>query len=89
MWEECDGTRAWIGGDTDVAGRCAGARGRAADDRPKRVTITADPRLLARFDGGAGRWRIAPGTYRIALGRAADDLILQADASLTGRLFGR
>src|SRR5882757_134232 len=23
----------------------------------KRITVTADPRLLARFDGKAGRWR--------------------------------
>jgi beta-glucosidase len=53
------------------------------------VRVTADPRLLARFDGDAGRWRITEGTYRIALGKAADDFLLTADATLTGRLFGR
>jgi beta-glucosidase len=54
------------------------------------VTLTADPRLLARFDGpnGLGRWRIAAGTYRIALGKSATDLVLRADAPLTARTFG-
>jgi beta-glucosidase len=54
----------------------------------RRVTLTADPRLLARFDGAAVRWRIAEGTYRVALGKNAGDLVLTADAPVTGRLFG-
>jgi beta-glucosidase len=53
-----------------------------------RVTITADPRLLARFDGNAGRWRIEAGMYRIALGKSAEDLPLTADLPLAMRLFG-
>ena len=55
----------------------------------RRVTVTADPRLLARYDAGAGQWHITEGTYRIALGKAADDLVLTAEARLTERLFGR
>ena len=54
----------------------------------RRVTITADPRLLARFDGPdgiTGSWRIAEGTYRIALGKSAHDLVLTADTSMRGR----
>ena len=35
----------------------------------------ADSRLLARFDGEGGQWRIAPGTYRVALGKSAGDLL--------------
>jgi beta-glucosidase len=56
----------------------------------RRVSVTADPRLLAKFDGknGLGQWRITAGTYRVALGRSASDLALTADASLTARLFG-
>jgi beta-glucosidase len=54
----------------------------------RQVTVTADPRLLARFDGTANRWRIAGGTHRVALGRSADDLVLAADAPLEARLFG-
>ncbi|MBO0757309.1 MAG: glycoside hydrolase family 3 protein [Bradyrhizobiaceae bacterium] len=54
----------------------------------KRVTVTADPRLLARFDRHAGRWRIAEGRYRVAVGRSAEDLSLHADTQLEMRLFG-
>jgi beta-glucosidase len=55
------------------------------------VTITADPRLLARFDGknGLGQWRIAAGAYRVALARSASDVISTAEASLAARVFGR
>ena len=52
------------------------------------VTVTADPRLLARFDGTAGQWRIAAGPHRVALGRSAGDLVLTAEAPLTARVFG-
>ena len=54
----------------------------------RRVTMTADPRLLARFDAGAGRWCISEGSYRVALSKAADAFVLTADASLAARLFG-
>jgi beta-glucosidase len=53
----------------------------------RRLTVTAEPRLLARFDGGA--WRIAGGAHRVALGRAADALVLEASAELVERSFGR
>jgi beta-glucosidase len=53
------------------------------------VTLTADPRLLARFDGDAEQWRIEEGECVVALGRAADDLVLTSEATLNGRLFGR
>jgi beta-glucosidase len=52
------------------------------------MTVTADPRLLARFDGAAGRWRIAGGRYRIALGTSTEDLLLNAEVQLGSRLFG-
>lgn len=54
----------------------------------RRVTVTADPRLLARFDMKAGRWRISKGSYRVALGRSADNLVRSADVPLASRLFG-
>jgi beta-glucosidase len=54
----------------------------------REVTMTADRRLLARFDGQAGHWRIEEGTYRVAVGKAADALDLTAQTSLTGALFG-
>jgi beta-glucosidase len=55
----------------------------------RHVTVTADPRLLARFDGKAGQWRISQGIYKIALGKNAEDLVLTAEAHMAGRLFGR
>jgi beta-glucosidase len=57
--------------------------------KSRTVTITADPRLLARFDGKAGQWRIAEGTYRVALGSSAEDFALTAETPLAARLFGR
>ena len=52
------------------------------------VTVTADPRLLARYDTDAGQWRVAAGAYRLAVGRAADDLVLTGEAQLAERGFG-
>jgi beta-glucosidase len=53
------------------------------------LTVTADPRLLARFDGGASQWQIAGGTHRVAVGKSADDLVATAEVTLQARLFGR
>jgi beta-glucosidase len=57
----------------------------------KSVTVKADPRLLARFDGknGLGQWRITEGSHRVAVGKPAGDLLLTGEAPLTGRLFGK
>ncbi len=54
----------------------------------KQVTLTADPRLLARFDGKAAQWRIAGGAYKIALSKAADAPVLIGEARMQPRLFG-
>jgi beta-glucosidase len=51
--------------------------------------VKADPRLVARFDGAAGQWRVAAGTYGVALGKSADELVAAADVRLRGRVFGR
>ncbi|ORA10293.1 beta-glucosidase [Mycobacterium arosiense] len=55
----------------------------------RRVTIEADPRLLARYDGGVGSWRVAPGSYTAAVGASAIAMRLQAAVELAGRTFGR
>jgi beta-glucosidase len=55
----------------------------------RRVTVSADPRLLARFDRGAQRWRIARGAHAVALGHSSGDLVSTADVTLRGRTFGR
>ena len=54
----------------------------------RRVTIEAEPRLFARYDGGAGYWRIDPGTYTVAVGASATALEHNAQVDLTGRAFG-
>jgi beta-glucosidase len=54
----------------------------------RRVTIKADPRLLARFDGKVGKWVIAAGTYRIAVGKSASELVSAAEVRLPARQFG-
>ncbi len=54
----------------------------------RRITLTADPRLLARFDMSASRWRIAAGTHRVAVGRSAGDFVLRGELELRARMFG-
>jgi beta-glucosidase len=54
----------------------------------RQVSLTADARLLARFDGDAGQWRIHEGTYEVALGKAADNLVLTGETQLEQALFG-
>ncbi len=49
----------------------------------RRVTVTIDPRLLARFDTVAGDWKIAPGRYTVEAGTHAGDLSLEAEFALT------
>jgi beta-glucosidase len=53
------------------------------------VSLTADRRLLARFEGDAGEWQIAGGTYKVAVGKAADNLELTGETSLADARFGR
>jgi beta-glucosidase len=54
----------------------------------REVTLTADPRLLARFDRAANQWRITDGAHEVALGKSAGEFVLTGSANLTGRLFG-
>jgi beta-glucosidase len=54
----------------------------------RKVKLIADPRLLARFDGKAGKWSIAEGTHQVAVGKSATDLVLKGDARLSARQFG-
>jgi beta-glucosidase len=60
-----------------------------APGEAREVTLTADPRLLARFDGTASQWRITDGAHEVALGKSAGDPMLTGSANLTGRLFGK
>jgi beta-glucosidase len=54
----------------------------------RRVAISADARLLARFEAATGRWHVAPGTHRIAVGRNAEEMVLTGGVELASRRFG-
>jgi beta-glucosidase len=54
----------------------------------RRVSLIADPRLIARFDGAIGQWSIAECTHRIALGKTAQDFVSQAEVPMRERSFG-
>ena len=54
----------------------------------RQVTLTADPRLLARYDSDAGSWHVAGGTYRAGLATAANAVEIAAEVSLQERRFG-
>jgi beta-glucosidase len=55
----------------------------------KAVTLTADPRLLATFDGSKQKWRIDSGNYRVTLARSADAPVESREVKLKSGLFGR
>ena len=48
----------------------------------RRVTLSADPRLIAAFDVKAHDWRLAAGTYKVAVGASAEDPKLDGSARL-------
>jgi beta-glucosidase len=48
------------------------------------VTLTAEPRILADYDTRLPGWRIAAGTYRVAIARDATDRALTLTTTLDG-----
>lgn len=56
-----------------------------APGESRRVTVAADPRLLARFDEKAHAWHVPAGSYRIAIGASSADLALQAQVDMAAR----
>jgi len=48
----------------------------------RRVDIPLVPLALARYDDAAKRWRVAPGTYTVKLGRSATDIAGEARVTL-------
>jgi beta-glucosidase len=58
-----------------------------APQETRRASISADPRLLARYDVAAPGWRVEEGIYAIAVGASAGDLPLTAHTSLHPQLL--
>lgn len=52
-----------------------------------RVTVTADPRLLADFDTTAHAWRLGPGTYEVAVSNSSATPTLRATGNLVGQMI--
>jgi len=48
----------------------------------RRVALTADARLLGRFDAKANRWVLDAGRYQVGVGGASNDLALRGAANL-------
>ncbi len=48
-----------------------------------RVTLVAEPRILADYDPALPGWRIAGGRYRVALAHDATDRTLVSSATVT------
>jgi beta-glucosidase len=51
----------------------------------RRVSVTSDPRLLAEFDEAAHDWKLAAGTYRVAVGASSADTAIAGSARLAAR----
>jgi len=51
----------------------------------RRVTLTAEPRLVADYDTKLPGWRIAAGTYRVAIARDATDRSLTLTTTLNAK----
>ncbi|MTV36990.1 beta-glucosidase [Duganella radicis] len=56
-----------------------------APGEQKRVSVTADPRLLASYDTAAHGWKIAAGEYQVSVGQHAGDSALLGGARLAAR----
>jgi beta-glucosidase len=51
----------------------------------RRVTVTADPRLLGGFDVAGKRWSLKAGEYQVAVGASSADLTLNGAAKIKAR----
>jgi beta-glucosidase len=55
----------------------------------RRVSMEADPRVIARYDTAAGHWVLDPGAYRVVVARSAGSEEAAAEVEMEGRSFGR
>ena len=55
---------------------------RLAPGETRRVSVTVDPRVIARFDTAAPGWKLDAANYSVTVGRFAGDNMLSGSASL-------
>jgi len=48
----------------------------------RNLSLTADPRLLGRYDEQSGRWEVERGVYRVNLGKSAGELMAGGEAEI-------
>lgn len=60
-----------------------------APGESRHITIAVDPRLLASFKWEKQQWEIKKGSYTIALGKSAEEILLQSVVTLKPQLFGK
>jgi len=51
----------------------------------RHISITADPRLLGRYDARAAMWQVTAGDYSLMVGQSAGDGALAGTTTLNGR----
>lgn len=51
----------------------------------RRITLKADPRLLADFDVASQRWVVKAGKVKVELARSVTDPVLSAQATLSAQ----
>jgi beta-glucosidase len=59
-----------------------------APGKSKRVTLTADPRVLAEYDIAQGGWSIAEGSYQVSVGSDAGTMKVSGSTRLAARIWG-
>ena len=56
-----------------------------APGEQRRISVTADARLLASFDAAAHGWKISAGEYRVSVGKDAADRALEGGAKVVAQ----
>ena len=74
------------GADGQESQRLVGwSRVALAPGESRRVTVSADPRLLANYDAALPGWRVAAGEIAVAVGSSAETLGPRVSAALSAR----
>jgi beta-glucosidase len=63
------------------------SRVRLEPGETRRVTVTADRRLLASYDATLPGWRIAAGRVRVLVGRSAETVTLEGEVELSAGML--
>jgi beta-glucosidase len=82
-----DVPQVYVAADGQTARLAAFQRVELKPGETRHVTLTAERRILSRWDDKARGWHLVGGRYHVALARAAGDAALTADATMTDQRF--